>query len=123
MPARPSERGGELVYVAWARNQAEGEFIQALLLEEGIPSLLRRSAGFDVPDFLAAGPRDVLVPEAALMAAQEVLLQAEFLSLDGTARNGTERRAVVVPARLLLGLLAAFALVLLVVWLGLAVGR
>ena len=33
-----------------------------MLLEEGIPSLLRRSGGFDVPDFLAAGPRDVLVP-------------------------------------------------------------
>ena len=26
------------------------------------PSLTRRSRGFDVPDFLAAGPRDVLVP-------------------------------------------------------------
>ena len=28
--------------------------IQGLLLEEGIPSLARRSGGFDVPDFLAA---------------------------------------------------------------------
>ena len=35
--------------------------IQGLLLEEGIPSLARRSGGFDVPDFLAAGPRDILV--------------------------------------------------------------
>ena len=26
------------------------------------PSLMRRSGGFDVPDFLAAGPRDILVP-------------------------------------------------------------
>jgi hypothetical protein len=28
-----------------------------------------------VPDFLAAGPRDVLVPEAAVSIAREVLLQ------------------------------------------------
>ena len=47
--------------VAAARHQAEAEMIQGLLLEEGIPSLARRSGGFDVPDFLAAGPRDILV--------------------------------------------------------------
>ena len=52
---------GPLVRAAWARNQAEAELIQGLLLEEGIPSLARRSGGFDVPDFLAAGPRDILV--------------------------------------------------------------
>ena len=66
--------------VAGARNQAEAEFIQGLLLEEGVPSLLRRSAGFDVPDFLAAGPRDVLVPESALATAREVLLEGELIS-------------------------------------------
>ena len=59
---KPQLAEGELVRVAGARNQAEAEFIQGLLLEEGVPSMLRRSAGFDVPDFLAAGPRDVLVP-------------------------------------------------------------
>ena len=37
--------------------------IQGLLSEHGIPSMLRRAAGFDVPDFLAAGPREVLVAE------------------------------------------------------------
>ena len=51
-----------LVRVAGGRNQAEAELIQGLLLEEGVPSVLRRTAGFDVPDYLAAGPRDVLVP-------------------------------------------------------------
>jgi len=60
-------------------NQAEAEFVQALLLEEGIPSMLRRTRGFDVPDMLAAGPRDVMVPEAAHAAAREVLLQAEIV--------------------------------------------
>jgi hypothetical protein len=34
---------------------------------------VRRSGGFDVPDFLAAGPRDVLVPQGGESAAREVL--------------------------------------------------
>ena len=58
---------------AWVRNQAEAELVQGLLLEEGIPSLARRSGGFDVPDFLAAGPRDIMVPAAGLDAALELL--------------------------------------------------
>ncbi len=64
---------GPLVRAAWARNQAEAELIQGLLLEEGIPSLARRSGGFDVPDFLAAGPRDVMVAAGGLDAARELL--------------------------------------------------
>ncbi len=76
---KPQLAEGDLVRVAGARNQAEAEFIQGLLLEEGVPQLLRRSAGFDVPDFLAAGPRDILVPLSALDTAREVLLQAEMI--------------------------------------------
>jgi hypothetical protein len=75
-----------------------------------VPSMLRRSAGFDVPDFLAAGPRDILVPEAALATAREVLLQGELISDDPPQR-------VVAPARLLAGLLIALAVGALVVWL------
>jgi hypothetical protein len=74
----PQYTEGELTRVAGGRNQAEAELIQGLLLEEGVPSVLRRTRGFDVPDFLAAGPRDVLVPEAGAEAAREVLLQAEM---------------------------------------------
>jgi len=70
---KPQYTEGELVKVARASNRAEAEFIEGLLLEEGIPSVLRRSAGFDVPDFLSAGPRDVLVPESAAQAAREAL--------------------------------------------------
>jgi hypothetical protein len=69
---------GRLVRVAGGRNQAEAEFIQNILLEEGVPSVVRRSAGFDVPDFLAAGPRDVMVPLAGAEAARDVLLQADL---------------------------------------------
>jgi hypothetical protein len=74
----PRYADGPLVRVAGGRNQAEAELIQGLLLEEGVPSMLRRTAGFDVPDFLAAGPRDVLVPESGAEAAREVLLQSRL---------------------------------------------
>ena len=73
----PEYARGELVRVAGALNQAEAELIRGYLLEEGIPSLLRRSAAFDVPDFLAAGQRDVLVPSSGATAARELLAEAQ----------------------------------------------
>jgi len=107
---KPQLSEGELVKVAWARNEAEGEFIQGLLLEEGVPSMLRRSAGFDVPDFLAAGPRDVMVPISGAQTAREVLLQADVVRPDGGSRP-------VDPRRLLIGLTAALVIGALLVWL------
>src|SRR5437588_2543869 len=107
---KPQLAEGRLVRVAGARNQAEAEFIQGLLLEEGVPSMLRRTAGFDVPDFLAAGPRDVLVPETGVETAREVLLQAELISDDPP-------RPVTTPVPLLAQLLAALLVGALVVWL------
>jgi hypothetical protein len=113
---KPQLAEGELVRVAGARNQAEAEFIQGLLLEEGVPSILRRTAGFDVPDFLAAGPRDVLVPQTGVETAREVLLQAELISEDPP-------RPVTTPVRLLVGLLVALAVGALIVWLAFEVIR
>jgi hypothetical protein len=69
----PPYAEGEPVRVATAQNQPEAELVQGLLLEAGIPSLARRSGGFDVPDFLAAGPRDMLVPRGGEAAARELL--------------------------------------------------
>ena len=112
---KPQYAEGDLVRVAGGRNQAEAEFIQALLLEEGVPSLLRRTRGFDVPDYLAAGPRDVLVPAAGVETAREVLLQAELAPDSGTA--------AVSPLRVAAGLLAAVAIVAAVLWLGTEVVR
>ena len=109
---RPQYAEGELVRVAGGRNQAEAEFIQGLLLEEGVPSLLRRSRGFDVPDFLAAGPRDVLVPSSGAGAANEVLLSAELAERAGDAS--------VSPLRLGAGLAAGLGLVALAAWVGTA---
>jgi hypothetical protein len=113
---KPQLAEGPLVRVARARNQAEAEMLQGLLLEAGVPSLLRRSAGFDVPDFLAAGPRDVLVPQSGAMTAREVLLEAEVI-------DPTPAAAGVAPGRLLAGLLVALALGALVVWLVTLVAR
>ena len=73
----PPYAEGPLVKVARASNQPEAELLQALLLDAGVPSLARRSGGFDVPDFLAAGPRDLLVPEGGADVAREVLGQRE----------------------------------------------
>jgi len=70
---RPQYAEGTLVKVVGGRNQAEAELLQGMLLEEGVPSLMRRSGGFDVPDFLASGPRDILVPTSGAVAAREIL--------------------------------------------------
>jgi hypothetical protein len=70
---KPQYSEGRLVKVAYAQNLPEAQLIQGLLLEEGIPSMVRRAPGFDVPDFLAAGPRDILVPESGADAARETL--------------------------------------------------
>lgn len=98
---------GELVRVAGGRNQAEAELIQGLLIEEGVPSMLRRSAGFDVPDFLAAGSRDVMVPQSGADAAREVLLQANMAPQPSSARPAP-RPLGLVAAILGGGLLSAF---------------
>jgi hypothetical protein len=70
MPSSSSD-SSRPVKVAYALNQMEAEMIQGLLSEHGIPSMVQRSV--DNPEFLAAGPRQILVPEAALDEAREVL--------------------------------------------------
>jgi hypothetical protein len=109
---KPQYSEGDLVRVAGSRNQAEAELIQGLLLEEGVPSMLRRSRGFDVPDMLAAGPRDVMVPASGASAARDVLMQADLL---GAPRP---EQPVERPARLLAVLCAVVALVGLIAWIG-----
>jgi hypothetical protein len=107
---KPQYSEGELVRVATGRHLPEAELIQNLLLDEGVPSLLRRTRGFDVPDMLAAGPRDVLVPQSGEETAREVLLQAQM-------HDGESTRGLVPPGKVLAGLLAAVAVVGLLVLL------
>ncbi len=115
----PEYTRGELVRVAGGRNQAEAELIQNLLLEEGIPSIVRRTAGFDVPDYLAGGPRDVLVAESAVQAAREMLLDAELApreSPPAAAASPLRTAAIVV------GIVAVAVLIVFLLWLALPSG-
>ncbi len=77
---------GPLVRVAVGRHQAEAELIQGLLLEHGVPSMYKRSAGFDVPDMLFSGPRDVFVAQSGAEVAREVLAEVEVEHATSTAR-------------------------------------
>jgi hypothetical protein len=117
---KPQYARGEPVKVGFARNQAEAEMVQGMLLEEGIPSMLKRTRGFDVPDYLAGGPRDILVPETGAETARQVLKgteplseQEELAELRGQARLAGAGSTS--PGRLAFwvftGLAAAFAIV------------
>lgn len=65
------------VRVFFAANQAEAEMIEGILASEGIPCLIQRTSAADVPDFLAAGRRQILVPASAETKARELLSQIE----------------------------------------------
>lgn len=93
---------GPLRRVTTAKNQAEAEMIQGLLRAEGIPCVVKRSIGVDVPDFLAAGWRDLMVPESGLAAARDQLqLPADPDPISGPS-----------PIKLALAILAGIALIL-----------
>jgi hypothetical protein len=80
---------------------------QGLLSEAGIPSMLKRSAAFDNPDFLAAGPRDVYVAAELAQRAREVLAdvlieseQDEVAALEEERRLARGETGIVSPGRL-----------------------
>ena len=118
---KPQYARGEPVKVAFTRNQAEAEMVQGMLLEEGIPSMLKRTRGFDVPDYLAGGPRDILVPETGAAAARQVIDGSELenageeLAESGTQR-GLEAQGPTSPARLALWIFAALVAAFAIVW-------
>jgi hypothetical protein len=61
------------VKIGSAPNETSALLMEGVLKDAGIPALIRRGAGFDIPDFLSAGPRDVLVPELAFEEARQLL--------------------------------------------------
>jgi hypothetical protein len=61
------------VRVAWASHLPEAEMLAGMLAEEGIPAMIRRPRGVDVPDMLAGGPRELLVPADREREARELL--------------------------------------------------
>ena len=116
--------GGKLVKVAFARNQAEAEMIQGLLLEGGFPSVLKRARGFDAPEFMAAGPHDVLVDSSHAQKAKALLAdtiteneadeEAELRDEARLRRGGPV--AETSPARLALWIGVAFLAAVVLVW-------
>lgn len=118
---KPQLTEGRLVIVARVASGPEAQMVSERLLAAGVPSLVRRAAGFDVPELLAAGPREVLVPESGAPTAREVLARSD---LDAPQRNASPhgsagevaRRAVVAPLPLALALAGALALGTLVIW-------
>ena len=87
---------------------------EPILLDHGIPSMLRRARGFDVPDFLAAGPRDVMVPESGYQTAREVLAGTDMLTADAPPGS---LPGIGSPARLAVGLIASVGVAALIVYL------
>ncbi|MBS1879318.1 MAG: DUF2007 domain-containing protein [Actinobacteria bacterium] len=117
--------GGKLVKVAFARNQAEAEMLQGLLIESGVPSMLKRSGGFDNPDFLAAGPRDVWVNGQDEEEAKRILAETmvagededeERRELDEERRLAGGEGAGPSPGRLALWVLVAALAAIALIW-------
>jgi hypothetical protein len=114
---RPGYAKGSLQRVAVARNLAEAELIAGVLLEQGIPSMIRRTGGFDVPDFLAGGPRDVLVPQSGVEAARELLTDIDAAAATDDAEVAFGRGPGLKLAALLLAGMLAFGAIAGVLWL------
>ncbi|HUB72866.1 MAG TPA: DUF2007 domain-containing protein [Solirubrobacteraceae bacterium] len=71
---KPQYTEGQLVKVARGANRSEAEFIGNLLLEEGVPSMLRSSFGAPIGAYAPeVGAYDVLVPASGAEAAREAL--------------------------------------------------
>jgi hypothetical protein len=77
-----------------AANQSEAELLQGVLAGAGIPSNWRRTGG-DLPELLAAGYREIYVPQAAAGEAQALLATLETPDSEQdaapTRRIGLER--------------------------------
>jgi hypothetical protein len=115
---------GDLVKVAFARNEIEGEMLQGLLSEVGIPSVLKRSLGFDNPDFLSSGPRDLMVNRNDAQRAREVLADVmiederdEAAELQGERRLARGESAGPSPAQLAFWLIVVAVGGFLLLWL------
>lgn len=61
------------VKIAAAPDETVALLMEGLLKDADIPSLIQRAPGFDAPDFLSAGPRDVLVPASSWGEAKQIL--------------------------------------------------
>ncbi|MFT3865776.1 MAG: DUF2007 domain-containing protein [Solirubrobacterales bacterium] len=118
--------GGKLVKVGFARNQAEAEMLQGLLMESGIPSILKRAGGFDNPDFLVAGPRDIWVNKEHAHEARRILEETmtegddeaeERREISEQARLEATGGEPISPARLALYVGGGFIAAVIIIWI------
>jgi hypothetical protein len=70
---RPEYTYGDLVTVTTVPNVAEGEMLRGMLLEEGIPSMVRPARSSAIPQVLGIGPHEVVVPESAYETAYQLV--------------------------------------------------
>ena len=82
-----STRDTDLVKVAYAHNETEAEFLQGLLREADVGSVVRRAPGFDVPEFLAPRPRQLLVAASDVAVAQDVLREVDSARANPKAKD------------------------------------
>jgi hypothetical protein len=88
----------------------KAELLQGLLRSADVSSVVRRAPDFDVPEFLSAGPREVLVAASDVPVARDVRRESTPGEPEPPLHSGDDR-----PSRALAGLLVAVALVGLVV--------
>jgi hypothetical protein len=98
--------------------------LQALLLESDIPSILKRSGGFDAPEFLAAGPRDIWVNRGHAEDARQILTETlteseseEREEMEGEARLRKTGGDPTSPGRLALYVAAGLVVAIVIVWI------
>lgn len=115
--------GGRLVKVGFGRTQPEAEMLQGILTEEGIPSVLKRTGGFDAPEFFGAGPHDVFVQAAIAQTARDLLAELmydpgerELAELEEQARISRGDTGMPSPGRLALWVGAASLGAVILIW-------
>jgi hypothetical protein len=99
----------DLVKVAYARDEAEADLLQGFLRNADVDSVVRRAPGFDVPEFLAAGPREVLVAASDVPVARDVLREVDPDEPGPPSRSGGDGPSPVVVGVLIAAALVAFA--------------
>ena len=98
--------------------------IQGLLLEGDIPSVLKRTRGFDAPEFAASGPHDVMVDSDVAQKARDLLADT-MIESEGEFRQEVAEESRLsrpgatetTPARLALWVAVAFLGAVILVWI------
>jgi Putative prokaryotic signal transducing protein len=100
--------------------------LQGLLTESGIPSILKRSGGFDAPEFLAAGPRDIWVNKSHAQEARRILEETmtegddeaeERSELDEEAHLRATGGDPMTPGRLALWVAGGLIVAIVIIWI------